>query len=193
MRQPPAGRQYPGARDVAPMTVERVHATRYEAGEERAMSATSSEDVRAGRPEAAAVIWRWKDPPDDARARAARARRTGALRALVALIAAGVFVYLDRTVAAAIASTLGVLTLALALLSPLGLYAALDRAVAALGRGVGLVLTWLLLAPVYYLFFAPFGLLFRRGRRDPLRRGFEADARSYWLKRDRARPLDRPY
>jgi hypothetical protein len=40
----------------------------------------------------------------------------------------------------------------------------------------------------------PFGLLFRRGPRDPLQRRFEKSARSYWKVREPDRTnLDRPY
>jgi hypothetical protein len=34
--------------------------------------------------------------------------------------------------------------------------------------------------PIFYLLFAPFGELLRRGRRDRLHRYFEPDAESYW-------------
>lgn len=149
--------------------------------------------IRPGRPEAAAVVWDWASAPDDASARAAKARRAGLLRAVVAGVAGGAFFYFDRVVMAGVAWGVGGLTLVLAMTSPLGAYAALDRAVARLGQGIGGVLTWLLLAPVYLLFFMPFGLLFKRGARDPMKRALSPDAETYWEPRPEARPLDRPY
>jgi hypothetical protein len=50
----------------------------------------------------------------------------------------------------------------------------------AIGRRIGRALTWLLLVPLFYLFFLPFGLLFRRGRRDRLKRYFDREATTYW-------------
>jgi len=38
----------------------------------------------------------------------------------------------------------------------------------------------LLLVPIFYLAFAPFGLLLRRGRRDRLRRRLDPEAASHW-------------
>ncbi len=67
--------------------------------------------------------------------------------------------------------------------SPAGIYAAISKILEALGRGIGQVLTALLLTPVYWLFFAPFGLLFRRGRNDSLARRSDASASSYWTER----------
>jgi len=69
----------------------------------------------------------------------------------------------------------------------------LERGVAGLSRLVGAILTWLLLAPVFFLFIAPFGLLRKRGARDPLKRRLDRSTDTYWTKRDEARALDKPY
>ncbi len=66
------------------------------------------------------------------------------------------------------------------LLSPTGLYAALQRLFAATGRAAGRITTWLVMVPLFYLFFLPFGRLLRRGRRDRLKRSFDRAAGSYW-------------
>jgi hypothetical protein len=64
---------------------------------------------------------------------------------------------------------------------------------------VGRLLTWVLLVPLFYAFFLPFGALLRRGRSDRLARRFDAGATSYWEPRESRRPthasgqLDRQY
>jgi hypothetical protein len=67
-----------------------------------------------------------------------------------------------------------------AVCSPLGAYATIERGFVALGRRVGMGLTWVLLPAVFYLVFLPFGAAFRRGRRDPMHRVFDRDAATYW-------------
>jgi len=58
----------------------------------------------------------------------------------------------------------------------------LHRLERGLGRGVGIVVGWVLLIPLYLLFFWPFRLL--RGRsRDPLRRARLPETSTYWSKR----------
>jgi hypothetical protein len=154
-----------------------------------------SDPVRLGRPEAAAAIWAWRDRDAGERARLAKLRRSGVIRAVVAGIAAGVLFALDRPIVASIAVGIGTLTLVLALASPGGAYAALSRVVDRLGALIGALLTWVLLTPVFFLFFVPFGMLMRRGARDRLRRRFERERASYWTKRapDRPGSLERPY
>lgn len=75
------------------------------------------------------------------------------------------------------------LTLVLALLSPLGAYAKVKQIVGWLAMGIGIGMSWLLLTPLFYLFFLPFRFLFRRGTRDPMQRLFEPRAPTYWKKR----------
>jgi len=77
--------------------------------------------------------------------------------------------------------TLSVLTLVTAAVRPL----ALDRALAALARGVGVVMTWLLLVPIFFVVLVPFGLLFRRGANDPLHRRFDPRLPSHWRAHER--------
>jgi hypothetical protein len=99
--------------------------------------------------------------------------------AVAALLGGAILFFWSRaigTVVLAVASIVGLS----ALVSPLGLYAAIERLFLALGRATGRVLTWVLLVPVFYGFFAPFGSLLRRGRRDRLKRRLEPDAASYW-------------
>jgi fatty acid desaturase len=154
-----------------------------------------SDDVREGRPEAAATVWDPRGTRDDRPARAAKARRTAVLRAVVAAAVGAAFFYFDRPVLASVVLGVGGLALLVGLLSPLGAHAAIDRSLAKLAHLVGVLLGWLLLAPFYYLVMTPLGLLTKRGKRDPLRRRPDPSATSYWKKRDplRARDLDRPY
>ncbi|MFQ5732576.1 MAG: SxtJ family membrane protein [Planctomycetaceae bacterium] len=49
---------------------------------------------------------------------------------------------------------------------------------------IGWVVSHLLLAIVFYLVFAPFGLVMRAFGRDPMTRKFDPDAESYWVPRE---------
>ena len=80
--------------------------------------------------------------------------------------------------------TIGALILLAALLSPNGFYRTIEAAFATLGQWVGRGLSWALLSAVFWLFFFPFGLLFRRGHRDSMRRFYEPEAESYWTTRE---------
>ncbi|MGE3636635.1 MAG: hypothetical protein AB7P00_42425 [Sandaracinaceae bacterium] len=150
--------------------------------------------VRQGRAEAAAVIWSWRGASDDRAARARRARIGALIRSAIGGAIGAVLTFaVGRPILGAIAFGIAGLTLVLGLLSPLGAYAALERAILAVSKVIGAALTWLLLTPVYFFFFAPFGSLFRRGRRDPMRRHIDKASASYWQPRSDDRPLDRPY
>ena len=76
-------------------------------------------------------------------------------------------------------------TIALAgLLSPTGLYVAIDRGFQALAHGLARVVTWAVLLPLFYLFFLPFGLVLRAGNRDRLQRWMDPNAATYWEPRE---------
>jgi len=139
-------------------------------------------EQRPGRAEAALAIWSWRDPPPrGSHPRPAnRARLRGSIQAAVVAAIGGLLLLLGlRTVAWVMQGAAAILLLA-ALASPRGLYAVLDGMARAIGRRIGRVLTWLLLVPLFYLFFTPFGLLFRRGRRDRLKRYSDGEAPTYW-------------
>jgi hypothetical protein len=97
-----------------------------------------------------------------------------------------IFALVSR-VAGMVVMSIAAMILLSALLSPVGLYAGIERLFAALGRRVGAGLTWIVLPLIFYLIFLPFGTLFRRGRRDPMKRFYEADAESYWSLRQAGR------
>ena len=143
--------------------------------------------AKTGRPEAAAAVWDWRRTearPDagDAGRRRRRQRRRALVEALLAG-AAGGLLWLWRPPVAWVAWTIGAAVLAAALASPTGLYAGIRRGVAWVSHAVGLVLTVVCLVPLYYGFFAVFGALFRRGRRDRMERRFDRAAPTYWKRR----------
>lgn len=150
----------------------------------------------AGRPEAAAAIWRWRQREIERAREASRARRGGLIQALVGAVVGGAFAFFGAHHVAVVAVTISAVVALLALLSPLGAFRRLDSLARAGGRLVGVVLAWLLLFPVFVLFFVPFGLLLRRGDRDRLSRRLERSSPSYWKKitDDQARQrFERPY
>jgi hypothetical protein len=139
------------------------------------------QEPHAGRPEAAAAIWSWRESARGGAGQDDRgARRRGALQFAATLAVAAVFWLAGLRGFAFGALALGSVALLAALVSPRGLHAAIQRLVEATGRVVGTALAWILLTPVFYLFFAPFGLALRRGRRDRLQRRFDPAAQSYW-------------
>jgi hypothetical protein len=148
--------------------------------------------LRSGSPHAAAAVWRWREAAGEGAAtlraqRRSSLRREGVLRALVGGAVGGVLVYLGAVVLGRIAWCVAGVVLVAALASPDGVYAAIGRALALLGHGIGRLLAVLFLTPVFWLFFVPFGRLLRSGRRDRLERWFDRAAPSYWHRRD-----DRP-
>ena len=140
--------------------------------------------AQPGRAKAAAAIWDWRgERSQTPAARPSKPRLRGTLQALAgAGIGALIFALLSRIVGTVVMS-IATLILLSALLSPAGLYAGIERLFAALGRRVGAALTWIVLPLLFYLVFLPFGMIFRSGRRDPMKRFYEADAESYWSPR----------
>lgn len=137
-------------------------------------------EVRIGDSRASAVIWRWREPESKSEPTMGRVRLQGSLQALVgALVGLTIFRFWSRGVGV-VACVLAGIVLVTALASPTGLYAALRRLFDATGRVVGRVVTWIVMIPIFYLFFLPFGKLLRRGRRDQLRRYFDVQAQTYW-------------
>lgn len=152
-------------------------------------AAPTAQPAAAGRPEAAAAVWDWRreaagaGTAGDAGDRPARLRRRALLEAAVAA-AAGGLLYLWKPPLAWVAWTIGAATLLAALVSPNVLYAGLRRGVLWFGHAVGLTLTVVFLVPLYFGFFAVFGALFRRGRRNRMEPRFDRAAATYWKRRE---------
>ncbi|GEM_PF-2346188 len=139
-----------------------------------------------GRVEAAALMWNWRDGgKTDETDRAAALRNKGIGQAVVGYIAAGVIFWLGIAILPFIVATIASITLLTALFSPLGAYAAIEGGLTKFAMWFGGIVSWLVLMPVFLLFFVPFGLLFRRGERDPMKRVFVPSAPSYWKERER--------
>jgi len=138
--------------------------------------------IRAGRPEAAAAIWNrlTADPLPGRSTADRRARSRGVVQAGIGSAIGALLFMLGARVPAWVAWVISGCILGAALLSPGRAYAAIGRLGVRLGEVVGLAMTWILLAPLFYLFFAPFGLLLRRGRRDLLERRVAREASSAW-------------
>jgi hypothetical protein len=144
--------------------------------------ATRTKTARAGSAQAAAVIWRWRDGEPDAVAQpsATSARLRGSLQAsAAAAVGLASYLYFSKSIAL-LAFAMAALVLLAVLVSPHGLYALLQRLFEATGRVIGRAMTWIVMLPIFYLFFLPFGKLMRRGKRDRLRRYYEPAATTYW-------------
>ncbi len=152
------------------------------------------ESVQRGSETASATIWNWRG--GDERAEARRARIGGALRGVIGGLVGGAMFLLGHVGIAYVAWSLSGGLALLALLSPLGAHAVVLRAMNAAGRMVGTLVGWILLTPVYFFFFVPFRVLFRRGTRDRMNRRIDPDATSYWRERADAAQvpsMKRPY
>ena len=144
--------------------------------------------ANTGDPTAARVVWSWKDEAGSGGPSAAAVvRRRALVRGLIgAVLATLIFLLWSQHLAIVVFAIVGVLTLA-GLASPRTLYRYVERALGAVGFGLGVLFTWLTLVPIYYLVFAPFGVLGRRRERADLQRGAIEGRVSYWTERGKRR------
>lgn len=135
-----------------------------------------------GSPEASAAIWEWQETEaissDEPTAGAMRLR--GLIQSAVGLSIAGLFFYFGHQAMAMVVAGITSFILLIALISPLRAFRSIQRGFLSFGGLVGRGVSWIVLPAVFYLFFLPFGSLFRRARRDTLKRYYEPDADSYW-------------
>lgn len=156
-------------------------------------SANPGTSLRPTRPEAALVAWPWQAQSAviNPAIRVSALRREGVLRGAIGLII-GTALYFWKPPLAYVAWSLSGVVLFAALVSPGGFYAAIGRGLARFGEWVGRFLAVVLLTPVFFLFFLPFGRLTRWGKRDKLERWFDRAAPSYWHRRNDP-PRDRAF
>ena len=138
-----------------------------------------------GREEAAALMWNWQEKPDNRDAdKTSVLRKKGMMQGGVGLVIAGIFFFvLKWQIMAYVVTTIASITLLTALASPTGAYAAIERALTKFAAAVGVAVGWLVMMPIFLGFFVPFGLLFRRGKKDSMKRLFSPDEKTYWKER----------
>jgi len=56
---------------------------------------------------------------------------------------------------------------------------------------IGFVLSYVIMGTIFYVLLAPVGLFFRVTGRDPMKRRFEPETKSYWIDSRPARPNER--
>jgi len=137
-------------------------------------------------------VWNWQnDGAEEARQVAlgrSSLRKQGLLHAFIGFFVGSVFYFaFNLVILSLIVISLSSITFFAALFSPDGLYHKIQAFFAWLGTWIGKFLTILLLTPIFYLFFLPFGFLFRRGKNDRMKRFFEVDATSYWRQREKVK------
>lgn len=125
-----------------------------------------------------ATVWRWNehDPAPD---RSTSTRKRATIQFAVMAVVAGLLALKFRHMAAVV-GTVAVLLLLIGWLWPRG-FLSIDRAMKAFGRGVGTVLTWVLLVPFFYLVFVPGHFFLRLRGKDPLHRDFPPRTSSSWM------------
>lgn len=139
---------------------------------------------RTGRPEAAATCFNWQPEqvvaPEPEVSEAMEARKRGIKQSLItATLAAGLYYFVSHEIGTMV-FYVACFLLASSLLTPLSIYAGVERFVAWIAGRLEVGVTWFLMRAIFHLFFAPFRKLFRAGLKDPLKRFMEPDAPTYW-------------
>ena len=139
---------------------------------------------RTGRPEAAAICFNWQPEQvvttEPELSEAMEARKRGFKQSLItATLAAALYYFLSHGIGTMV-FYVACFLLASSLLTPLSIYAGVERLVAWIAGRLEVGVTWFLMRAIFHLIFAPFRMLFRTGLKDPLKRFMEPDALSYW-------------
>lgn len=160
----------------------------------RAASETASSTPSETGIAVAEVVWPWRRVEEERAGEEERARRSarrqGGLRGLVGLLAGGLVWCLWGPVPAAVVAAVALTLAALALASPTGAYRRLDRWMMRFARGVGWLVTWILMPLLYWLTFLPLGAFLRLRGTLRLERWPQPERASYWVERGVPVPTD---
>jgi hypothetical protein len=127
------------------------------------------------------TVWPWQE--DKASGKPQKPSLATAFFTLtVAWVVAGVFYYFSHPVMATIVACISMLVFFCSQFLP-DIYSIIERLIKKLSRGIGLLLTWLTLAPFFYLCFGGGRIIQKITGKDPMNRNIESSATTYWLKR----------
>ena len=140
------------------------------------------------------ATWNWRNATDAAAVDAAQLRRSGLLRAAIGVVAGAILLWFGGLWMACIAWGIAAVLGLTAAVSPGGAYAAIDGVLGRFANGVGQIIGWIVLVPVFFLVFVPFRVLARRGDADAMKRHYDPNATTYWRNRPAEEPsLDRQF
>ena len=131
------------------------------------------------------VVWPWreKDAAKAAPQKTGPAASSVLLQAgIMAVIGALVYWKLDKHAMGLVVWILAAIVLVSGFFIP-PVFKAIERFGKTLGKWVGAILSWGLLAPFYYLFFFPANLLLKLRGKDPLHRPCPTGEPTYWTPR----------
>lgn len=129
-----------------------------------------------------AAVWPWRDAPTRANTNGSGRRWIkGFVQAAVMLVVAYVLAFrLGHRIPALLIAALAALVLVSGLAMP-RLFDAFQEGVACFAHGVGVALTWILLAPFFYIVFVPARIVLALLGKDPLCLRFPTDQPTYWV------------
>lgn len=132
-------------------------------------------------------------PPQDGISKTAPSRASGVARAFVGIvISAALWFGVGLVVPALLGLTFSVALLFFAVAAP-RVHARVDSWLTQFAHRVGLVMTVILMAPVFFCVFMPFRFLARRGSRDAMARRFAPDDKSYFHRKVARGDFRRPF
>jgi hypothetical protein len=142
-------------------------------------------------PSPAAAVWPWREAGRPAPAATSHRRRQAGIESLVGFAAGVTFLLIWKEVwlgTAVLAIAAAILFIGLFLPSA---HASFLRGRQVLVKGVGNALTWILLAPFFYICFTAGRLMQLVMRKDPLCLAFPTKLTTYWVKRKTAGGVER--
>jgi hypothetical protein len=150
--------------------------------------------------EPSAVVWDVRPAGERAaalaatrQAEAAAARRRGLVQGAVGFAAALAIGWLWRPTAGYVVAGVTTVLTVLALAFPLTAHARIQRGLQIFARGVGLVITWVLMTVLFYLVFLPLGLALRLGGKLGITTRPDPRLATYWKTTDPARRTPESY
>jgi len=141
--------------------------------------------------EVSKAVWHWQEMTGEAGKLSLTKKLVSVLGRCLLLALGGMFflVFFKRLFPAYLIFSLATLILVSGFLLP-ALFLALVNLEKLLGIWIGRVLTYLMLVPLFYLFFVPAHLISIMSRKDPLNRKFPTDLKTYWVCRPPVSDID---